>query len=623
MLFTLPFSLLMLALVCLLTCCLIMTETWFWAKRIKNAGVVDIFWSFNFPVIAFLMLWLARGWHPRKLLICGMVIIAGTRLGLHLLIRITRHLKEEEPRYKQLRKEWAPRPDRKFFWFFQAQALSNVLLCIPFFIITANWENSFSAWEYAGAALWLIAVIGEATADRQLASFKKDSQNKGKVCRRGLWNYSRHPNYFFEWLMWMSYFVFALGSPNGILAIVSPAVILYLLLKVTGIPATEEQSIRSKGDAYRAYQQSTSVFVPWFKSNNKDRAHYMWYDPLIEQNRLPDLLLRSGIRKLLRQRLREEDKGDPETQQAHLQSLIERLKVSPIAVNTTQDNRQHYEVPASFFEHCLGKHLKYSCAYWLPGVTDLDEAEREMLELTCMRAELEDGQQVLELGCGWGSLSLFMAARFPQSQFTVVSNSHSQKEYIDRQMRERGLDNLRVITADMNAFAPGHPIDAASFDRVLSVEMFEHMRNYQWLMEKIAAFLKPEGKLFVHIFTHTRYAYLFEVKADNDWMSKYFFTGGIMPSDHLLLYFPDHLTIEQHWQVSGMHYALTAEAWLRNMDSHQAGIMPVFEGVYGKDESVKWWAYWRLFFLACAELWSYRDGKEWIVSHYLFRKTGR
>jgi cyclopropane-fatty-acyl-phospholipid synthase len=352
----------------------------------------------------------------------------------------------------------------------------------------------------------------------------------------------------------------------------------------------------------------------------------MWYDKWIEQNKLPDWLLRRGIRKLLRERLREEDKGDPEAQQAHLASLIEGLKTSPIAINTAEANQQHYEVPAAFYKYCLGKHLKYSCGYWKPGVTSLDQAEQDMLDLTCSRAELRDGQQVLELGCGWGSLSLFMATRYPASRFTVVSNSHSQKEYIDGQARERGLQNLRVITADMNNFGPGAQTDGnallpASFDRVVSVEMFEHMRNYQRLMERISSFLKQDGRLFVHIFSHTERAYLFEVRADNDWMSKYFFTGGIMPSDHLLLYFNDHLSIERHWRVSGMHYARTAEAWLRNMDGHRAQIMPILEKTYGKDQSVKWWAYWRLFYLACAELWSFRQGREWIVSHYLFRKT--
>ena len=239
-----------------------MLFVWLWARKIKNAGVVDVFWALNFPVIGFLLLFLGEGDPVRKLVIGGMVIIAGGRLALHLGVRVIGHLSEEEGRYKQLRLQWAPNPDKKFFWFFQMQALSNVLLAIPFFIITANAQAGLSPFEYAGVALWLIAVLGEALADYQLAQFKKDSSNKGKVCSAGLWNYSRHPNYFFEWLLWVSYFVFALGSPYGWLAIISPLIILYLLLKVTGIPTTEEQSLRSKGDAYRAYQQTTSVFIP-------------------------------------------------------------------------------------------------------------------------------------------------------------------------------------------------------------------------------------------------------------------------------------------------------------------------------------------------------------------------
>jgi steroid 5-alpha reductase family enzyme len=251
--------------ICLVTCCLIMVFVWVWGKRIGNAGVVDIFWSFNFPVIGALLFALSPATLPRRLLICGMVILAGSRLGWHLWVRVTSHLHEEEGRYRQLRREWSPRPDRAFFWFFQAQALSNVALAIPFFVITANTRETLSGWEIAGTALWLVAVLGESTADRQLATFKRNEANKGKVCDIGLWKTSRHPNYFFEWLMWMAYFLFALGSPNGWLAIISPAVILYLLLKITGIPMTEEQSIRSRGDAYRAYQQRTSMFIPWFK----------------------------------------------------------------------------------------------------------------------------------------------------------------------------------------------------------------------------------------------------------------------------------------------------------------------------------------------------------------------
>ncbi|MFI5160705.1 MAG: DUF1295 domain-containing protein [Sphingobacteriales bacterium] len=251
----------------LIACCAIMVFVWLWANRIKNTGVVDIFWSYNFPVIAIILLLLAPGFETRRIMICVMVIVAGARLGSHILVRTVTHLHGEEGRYQQLRREWAPNADRKFFWFFQAQAVSNVLLAIPFFVICMNASYIISPFEWAGLILWVISVNGERIADNQLKNFKKNPANKGKVCSVGLWNYSRHPNYFFQWLMWMSYFVFALGSPYGYLAIISPAIILYLLLKVTGIPITEEQSIRSKGDAFREYQKTTSAFIPWFKKN--------------------------------------------------------------------------------------------------------------------------------------------------------------------------------------------------------------------------------------------------------------------------------------------------------------------------------------------------------------------
>lgn len=250
---------------CLMACCFIMLAVWLWAVKIKNAGVVDIFWSFNFPVIALILLSVAEGYSNRKFLICGMILVWGIRLGSHLARRVLSHIHEEEGRYKQLRKDWAPHSGRKFFWFFQMQGLSNVLLAIPFFIITMNPDPQISILEYIGASLWLIAVSGEAIADSQLDQFKKDPANKGKVCDVGLWHYSRHPNYFFEWMIWMAYFVFALASPYGYLAIISPVIILYLLLNVTGIPATEEQAVRSKGELYKEYQRSTSAFIPWFR----------------------------------------------------------------------------------------------------------------------------------------------------------------------------------------------------------------------------------------------------------------------------------------------------------------------------------------------------------------------
>ena len=342
----------------------------------------------------------------------------------------------------------------------------------------------------------------------------------------------------------------------------------------------------------------------------------MWYDSLIEQNKLPDFILRIGVRNLLKQRLSDETAGDAEVQQQRFNELLEELRSSPIAIHTADANQQHYEVPTEFYQYCLGKHLKYSSGYWRPGVTDIDTSEEDMLELTCQRADLQNGQDVLELGCGWGSLSLFMSAKYPASTFTVVSNSTTQKAFIDQAAKDRNITNLTVITADMNTFQI-----LQQFDRVVSVEMFEHMRNYKLLLHKINGFLKEKGKLFVHIFTHETLAYKFEVKDETDWMSKYFFTGGMMPSNHLLTYFNDDLVVDKLWVVNGMNYSKTSEAWLSNMDKHEKEIMPLFEKTYGRDQAVKWWVYWRLFYIACAELFGYRKGNEWMVCHYLFRKN--
>lgn len=342
----------------------------------------------------------------------------------------------------------------------------------------------------------------------------------------------------------------------------------------------------------------------------------MWYETLLYKNVLPDWLIRLAIRRLIRIRLAEEEKGDPALQAAHLASFIEQLKASPVAINTEAANEQHYEVPASFFEMVLGKHLKYSACYWPDGVNSLDASEEEMLRLYCKRAELRDGLDILELGCGWGSLSLYMAAEYPDSRIVAVSNSSSQKDFIEAKARERGLTNLRIITEDMNKFEAD-----GTFDRVVSIEMFEHMRNYQELLSRIARWLKPDGRLFVHIFSSLRFAYPFEVRDDSDWMAKYFFTGGIMPSDDLLLYFQENLSVQGHWRVSGVHYQKTAEAWLERMDENRDQILPIFQDVYGEKDTTKMWVQWRVFFMACAELFGYQNGGEWIVSHYLFRKT--
>ncbi|HNB58352.1 MAG TPA: cyclopropane-fatty-acyl-phospholipid synthase family protein, partial [bacterium] len=304
---------------------------------------------------------------------------------------------------------------------------------------------------------------------------------------------------------------------------------------------------------------------------------------LLKNNLIPDAFIRYGIRRLLRQRLFEEKKPTIELQWQHWKNYINMLKESPIAIDTKAANEQHYEVPTRFFQLVLGRHLKYSSGYWHEGVTELDRAENDMLALTCSRADLHDGQDILELGCGWGSLSLYMAEHFPQSRITAVSNSRTQKEFIDATARQRGFSNLTIITADMNHFTTDQ-----KFDRVVSVEMFEHMRNYRALLAKVARFMKDDARLFVHIFTHREYAYLFEVRDESDWMAKYFFTGGQMPGDMLLHYFNEDLRIEEHWRVSGLHYAKTSEAWLANMDRQRAEIIPLLEATYGTNNARMW-----------------------------------
>ncbi len=359
---------------------------------------------------------------------------------------------------------------------------------------------------------------------------------------------------------------------------------------------------------------SVSNFDSGVTPLRKPQSEALIYE-ILATNMVPDFLIRAGIRHMLKTKLKEESYASYDLQQAHLLKMVKELSVAPIAIETAAANEQHYQVPTEFFKLCLGKRLKYSCAYYEQGYS-LDQAEEAMLQLTVQRAEISNGDRVLELGCGWGSLTLYMAEHFPKSKITAVSNSKTQRQYIESECVKRQLTNVEVITCDMNDFQFYEQVD-----RVVSVEMFEHMKNYRLLLQRISGWLSDRGKLFVHIFSHKELCYHYEDKDGSDWMTRNFFSGGIMPSNDLLLYFQKDLQIEQHYTVNGQHYEKTANHWLANMDRHKAEIMPILVNTYGADQATRWWAFWRLFFMSCAELWGYSDGEQWMVSHYLFAKS--
>ncbi len=337
---------------------------------------------------------------------------------------------------------------------------------------------------------------------------------------------------------------------------------------------------------------------------------------LCENGFVPDALTRYGIRQMCQQRLIDENAQDIEKADLRFRKMLEELKRSPIAIETAAANEQHYEVPTRFFQLCLGKRLKYSSCFYQNGNETLDEAEVAMLGLYSERAELKDGQHILELGCGWGSFTLWMAENYPNARITAVSNSATQRQHIEAVCRERDWQHVKVITCDVNIL----DLEVEQFDRVVSVEMFEHMRNYQTLLNRISKWMKHDAKLFVHIFCHRYVMYPFETEGEDNWMGKYFFTGGIMPSADTLLHFQQDLSIEQRWLLSGEHYEKTSNHWLANQDAHRDEIMQIMKATYGEHDAKRWFNRWRMFWLACAELFGLEDGNEWLVAHYQFSK---
>ena len=335
---------------------------------------------------------------------------------------------------------------------------------------------------------------------------------------------------------------------------------------------------------------------------------------LAEKGIIPDYFIRQGIVRNCENRLKNENASNTEKVSSKKQIWIEQMKESPIALVPEKANEQHYEVPPAFFENVLGKHMKYSSGYWPDGVNSLDESEESMLELSFERAQLADGDSILELGCGWGSLTCYMASKLPNSKITAVSNSKDQKKHILNRCKNQGLDNIEVVTADMNDFETEN-----KYDRVVSIEMFEHMRNYKKLLSKISSWLNDDGKLFIHIFTHQSVVYPFENQGEADWMAREFFSGGMMPSHDLLLHFQDDLIIDDVWSMLGTHYEKTSIAWVNKMDANKDRIMKIFLKTYGDDAKL-WFQRWRIFFMSCEKLFGYNNGSEWGVSHYRFNK---
>ena len=328
-----------------------------------------------------------------------------------------------------------------------------------------------------------------------------------------------------------------------------------------------------------------------------------------EIRRIPDSVIRSGMRRVIGGRLRAEADLDPTARR----DFWEQAWRGPIAIETESANEQHYEVPPEFFDIVLGPRRKYSAALWPSGIGDLASAEDEALLAYEERAGLADGQSILDLGCGWGSFSLWAAERYPSSDVVAVSNSAPQREFISRVAAEQSLSNLEVVTADINEFSPGR-----RFDRVVSIEMLEHVRNHRAVFERIRHWVEDDGAVFIHVFSHKELAYPYEVEGPASWMAETFFTGGVMPSPTLLPSAAEpYFDLSDTWWIDGTHYSKTLEAWLDRQDARAEDVRNAIEPVYGS-ETERWEQRWRMFFMACSEMFNYRGGTEWGVVHHLF-----
>ena len=560
------------------------------------------------------------------------MLVAGwaIRLGGHLWRR-TAGAEHEDARYAEFRRAWGPAFPRRLFAFLQAQAVSSMLLTLAMLAAARNPAQPFPAWsDVAGVALLAMASTWsrkERPPTRELARFKADPAHRGGVCDTGLWAWSRHPNYFFEWLGWLAYAAIAIGPAGDrrlvLCSLIGPAFMIFILLRfVSGVPPTEAAMAKSRGSAFAHYQARVSAFFPM-----PPRAADLGGEPHEPQPASPPAP--SNER---RSPTPSPGWASATWSAAPAASSTPSAPTKPCSCARWTSGRSPsppprptastYELPAALLrpDPRTAERRPYSLPASTRVTPSLADGEvRALAETATVRTpDLADGQSILELGCGWGSLSLWMAERYPASRIVagLQLRARRKRAFIEAEARRRILGNLRVVTADMNDFAT-----EARFDRIVSVEMFEHMSNWRALLTRAKGWLKPDGRLFLHVFTHRNRPYSFEAADEADWIAQHFFTGGIMPSHGLIRQFPDLFAVEAEWRWSGDHYRRTALHWLTNYDSNAAEIGFILREVYGDDWRI-WRRRWRLFFLATAGLFGEQGGDVWGVSHYRLSPAG-